>query len=128
MSGRGGYYGSLHPAYQPFNVSSEFSSPSTRHSTAATVSDTSHSKLDAITSLLQSQQENITSLRSEVTFIPFQVDLYVFVCFSLDERDEGITCLPEGKKKCLSTLPYQSLAHTVHESYSEVRQFDQTKL
>ena len=42
MNGRGGYYGSLHPAYQPFNVSSEFSSPSTRHSIAATVSDTSH--------------------------------------------------------------------------------------
>ena len=69
MNGRGGYYGSLHPAYQPFNVSSEVSSPSTCHSTAGTVSDTSHSKLAEILSLLQSQQEDITSLKSEVTLL-----------------------------------------------------------
>ena len=52
-------------------------------STAGTVSDTSHSKLDEILSLLQSQQEDITSLKSEVTIV-FQV--YAFLGFSSDER------------------------------------------
>ena len=44
-----------------------------------------------------SEQEDITSLKSEVTFIVFQV--YAFVGFSSDERGEGITCLQKGRRR-----------------------------
>ena len=56
------------------------------------IADTSHSKLVEILSLLQSQQ---ASLKSEVTFIAFQV--YIFVCF-LKEMKESLAS-QKGKRR-----------------------------
>ena len=72
-SGRGGFYGSLHPAYQPFamnldapntpapNLVSGVGGPS------PALGSTDSRKLDDILSLLHNQQQQITTLASEVS-------------------------------------------------------------
>ena len=68
-SGRGRFYGSLHPAYQPFNIHADspvhgniMSGPP-----AIATSSADSVKLDKILSLLDSQQQQITTLTSEVS-------------------------------------------------------------
>ena len=64
MAGRGGYYGSLHPAYQGFHdqYSHSFTDdPSATRNIAAT-----SSKLDKILTLLHNQDDKIASLTTEV--------------------------------------------------------------
>ena len=78
MAGRGGYYGSLHPAYQGFHEQRDLggmqsaledSLGSRNHATHA-----ASSKLDEILTLLRNQDDRITSLTSEVRLL---VHLYL---------------------------------------------------
>ena len=85
MAGRGGYYGSLHPAYQMFsehgsqNVSltaDEARSFSVARGGcnglhSATSPSSVSTKLDEILALLRSQDEKISTLTSEVNTIIF---------------------------------------------------------
>ena len=71
MAGRGGYYGSLHPAYQGFHKQRD---PGYSHSFTEDPSATRNiasrgatsSKLDEILTLLHNQDDKIASLTTEV--------------------------------------------------------------
>ena len=80
MTGRGGYYGSFHPAYQVFpehsaqNVSfphDETLSAGGHCGLQPNATNSTSVKLDEILSLLQAQDSTISSLASEVNYASY---------------------------------------------------------
>ena len=87
-TGRGGFYGSLHPAYQPFSIPTD--GTSTHGSTmtgppAIATASADAGKLDEILSLLHSQQQEITTLTSEVLVLDVRTSyLNYYFCVNPD--------------------------------------------
>ena len=72
-SGRGGFDGSLHPAYHPFSMNMDAPNPPAPNRPSGiggpspVLGSVDSTKLDDILSLLHNQQQQITTLASEVS-------------------------------------------------------------